>query len=119
MAGWLAFRKWLKEYSVTKNYPIDSVILWEKYLVYGTALGISVKALSQLPIKFSESFEKSGMYFVGTSHSNFSNSFASLSTGFNSLSNSFSGFGAVGTGSSGGFSGGGGGGGGDGGGGAG
>ncbi|MBP9759716.1 DUF2207 domain-containing protein, partial [Candidatus Dojkabacteria bacterium] len=115
MAGWLAFKKWLKDYSVTKNYPIDSVILWEKYLVYGTALGISVKALSQLPIKFSESFEKSGMYFVGTSNGNFSNSFASISTGFNSLSNSFSGFGAVGTGSSGGFSGGGGGGGGGGG----
>ena len=58
MAGWLAFKKWLKDYSVTKNYPIDSVILWEKYLVYGTVLGISVKALSQLPIKFSEAVQR-------------------------------------------------------------
>ncbi|WKZ25508.1 MAG: DUF2207 domain-containing protein [bacterium] len=121
LAGWLAFKKWLMDYSVTKNYPIDSVILWEKYLVYGTALGISIKALSQLPIKFSESnLSHSGMYFVGSGagSGNFQTSFASFSTGFNSLSSSFSSFGASGSGSSGGFSSGGGSGGGGGGGGA-
>ncbi len=39
-ASWKAFKKYLKEYSVTKKYPIDSVILWGKYLVYGTLLGV-------------------------------------------------------------------------------
>lgn len=38
-AKWLAFKKWLKDYSVTKNYPIDSVILWEKYLVLWISFG--------------------------------------------------------------------------------
>ena len=40
-AGWLAFKKHLEEYKQTKDYPIDSIILWEKYLVYGTLLGVS------------------------------------------------------------------------------
>src|SRR3989344_3315023 len=53
-AKWLAFQKHLNEYSLTKNYPIDSVILWEKYLVYGTVLGISTKALADLPVKFNQ-----------------------------------------------------------------
>ena len=116
MAGWLAFKRFLKEYSITKNYPIDSVVLWEKYLVYGTVLGISIKALSQLPIKYSEDFEKSPV-LVGSVGSggnvtipDLSSSFAALDEELSSLSSSFS-SGAYGVGSSGGFSGGGGGGG--------
>jgi len=37
-ARWLAFKKHLKEYRQTIKEPIDSVVLWEKYLVYGTVL---------------------------------------------------------------------------------
>ncbi|PJE67968.1 hypothetical protein COU94_04350 [Candidatus Shapirobacteria bacterium CG10_big_fil_rev_8_21_14_0_10_38_8] len=59
----------MTDYSVTKNYPLDSVILWEKYLVYGAALGISLKALSQLPIDYSKA-QSSGsgllIYSYGT-----------------------------------------------------
>jgi len=51
-AKWIAFKRWLKDFSVTKNYPIDSLVLWEKYLVYGIALGVSIKALSELPINY-------------------------------------------------------------------
>ena len=113
LAGWRAFRSWLKDYSVTKNYPIDSVILWEKYLVYGSALGISLKALSQLPIKYSEAYASSGLYLAGAT--NAQTSFAGLGASLSSLSSSVSSYGAHGVGSSGGFSGGGGGGGGGGG----
>lgn len=49
---WLDFKSWLEDYSVTKNYPIDSMILWEDYLMYGMALGVSKKALSELPINY-------------------------------------------------------------------
>ena len=108
-AGWIAFKKYLKDYSVTKNYPLESVIIWEKYIVYGSALGISLKALSELPIKFKgATTQTSYLYAAGLSDSGQLN-FGSLSTGFNSLSSSY---GASGSGSSGGFSGGGGGGGG-------
>lgn len=121
-AEWLAFKKWLKEYSVTKNYPVDSIILWEKYLVYGTLFGVSLKALSSLPVSFSEE-EFVGIMAVnyGVYHSgDFGNFSSSLTSSFQSLGSSFSnsfsgGYGAHGVGSSGGFSGGGGGGGGGGG----
>ena len=114
LASWKAFKVWLKDYSVTKNYPIDSVILWEKYLVYGAALGISLKALSELPIKFSEAYASSNLYVVGYSGGggglgDVSASFANLSSAMSGLSVSFSGYGAAGVGGAGGFSGGGGG----------
>jgi len=51
-AKWLAFKRHLKEYRKTVKAPIDSLVLWEKYLVYGVALGISAKTLAQLPVKF-------------------------------------------------------------------
>ena len=118
-ANWKAFKSYIKDYSVTKNYPIDSVILWEKYLVYGATLGISLKALSQLPISFPESaYAGSGLYVAGMASGgtggigNVGESFSGMSAAFTSLGSSFQSFGASGSGSSGGFSGGGGGGGG-------
>ncbi|MBD3279611.1 MAG: DUF2207 domain-containing protein, partial [Candidatus Pacebacteria bacterium] len=58
-AKWQAFKNHLQDYQKTKNYPIDSIILWENYLVYGTALGVSTKALSQLPVSFNQSDSRS------------------------------------------------------------
>jgi uncharacterized membrane protein len=62
--SWLQFKQWMEDFAVTKNYPIDSLILWEKYLVYGLALGVSEKALSQLPIKYDMlvDFVESGLF---------------------------------------------------------
>jgi uncharacterized membrane protein len=120
-ANWKAFKKYIKEYSVTKNYPIDSVILWEKYMVYGAVLGVSIKALSQLPINYSAAYASSGLYSgyanssSGTGGTDFANNFSHMFNGISAVSSGFSNFGATGTGSSGGFSGGGGGGGGGGG----
>jgi len=110
-ASWKAFKKYLQDYQVTRNNPIDSVVLWEKYLVYGTALGISLKALSQLPVNFdANSMATSGLYVAttggGASIGNFSDTFAVTFGSLIAISNSFSGYGAAGTGGSGGFSGG-------------
>lgn len=106
--SWKAFKKFLKDYSVTKNYPLDSVIIWEKYLVYGAALGISLKALSQLPIKFADAAARSSyIYAAGFYDGKFD--LDRVASSFSTLSASY---GASGSGSSGGFSGGGGGGGG-------
>ncbi len=49
---WQAYKDHLEEYYITKDYPIDSIILWEKVLIYGIALGVSKKALSNLPVSF-------------------------------------------------------------------
>jgi len=117
-AAWKAFNKWLKDYSVTKNYPVDSIILWEKYLVYGTLFGVSIKTLASLPVSFSaEEFNRLATTYYGVTIANMSDFSGSLSKSFSGMSSSFSnsfsgGYGSHGVGSSGGFSGGGGGGGG-------
>ena len=66
---WIAFKRWMEDYSVTKNYPIDSLVLWQDYLIYGLALGVSKKALSELPIKYETSNEFVVLGFELTSRS--------------------------------------------------
>ncbi len=101
-AGWIAFKKHMEEYGQTKKYPIDSIVLWEKYLVYGTALGVSEKVLSQLPIKFPDGdMAVMGAYWVGVNSGgnfgDFSKSISSVSSAISSISSASSGgFGASG-----------------------
>jgi len=120
-AKWKAFRRHLIEYRQTTKSPIDSIILWEKYLVYGTVLGVSMKTLSELPVKFNKEDERGFGYWGMTTSGpdGFGPNFAVFSRAMSSLSSvSTASFGATGVGSSGGASGGGGGEGGGGGGGA-
>lgn len=42
-AKWQNFKKYLTDFSLIKEYPPESVIIWNKYLVYGTALGVADK----------------------------------------------------------------------------
>lgn len=134
---WQAFRRHLQAYRKTQQAPIDSIILWERYLIYGTLFGVALKTLAELPVKFSaadvqalssrwavgslEGLDKSSSLSQLSSFSlgSLTDSLSSLGTAFNGLTQSVSRqFAASGSGSSGGFSGGGGGGGGRGGGGA-
>jgi len=36
---WMAFKRYISDFSLIEEYPPDSVELWNKYLVYATALG--------------------------------------------------------------------------------
>jgi len=36
---WMAFKRYIDDFSLIKEYPPDSIKLWNKYLVYATALG--------------------------------------------------------------------------------
>ena len=38
-AKWHNFKKYIKDFSLIKEYPPESVAIWNKYLVYATALG--------------------------------------------------------------------------------
>ncbi|OOC36754.1 hypothetical protein SU69_03710 [Thermosipho melanesiensis] len=38
---WNKFKEFLLDFSALSKYPPDSIILWEEYLVYATALGIA------------------------------------------------------------------------------
>lgn len=38
-AKWKNFKKYIKDFSLIKEYPPESIAIWNKYLVYATALG--------------------------------------------------------------------------------
>lgn len=38
---WNNFKKYLKDFSLMKEYPPESITIWNEYLVYATALGVA------------------------------------------------------------------------------
>ena len=38
---WNNFKKFLKDNSLIKEHPPESIVIWKKYLIYGTALGVA------------------------------------------------------------------------------
>lgn len=104
---WKAFKKYMEDFSLLKEKDVPDLTLWEKYLVYATAFGISEKVIKGLKIVYPD-FDNYDYNIYPTifimSHMDFSSSFRSVS---NAMSSTFS----SGSGGGGGFSGGGGGGG--------
>ena len=46
-AKWQAFKKYIQDFSLIKEYPPESVIVWNQFLVYATALGVADKVENQ------------------------------------------------------------------------
>ncbi|MDD1774114.1 MAG: DUF2207 domain-containing protein [Methanobacterium sp.] len=42
-AKWHNFKRYIQDFSLIKEYPPESVAIWNKYLVYATALGVADK----------------------------------------------------------------------------
>ncbi|MGZ7095717.1 MAG: DUF2207 domain-containing protein [Methanobacterium sp.] len=40
-AKWHNFKRYIKDFSLIKEYPPESIKIWNKYLVYATALGVA------------------------------------------------------------------------------
>lgn len=45
---WQSFKRYLKEFPSMRDSPPKAVVLWEQYLVYATALGVSAVVLKKL-----------------------------------------------------------------------
>ncbi|MEN3187351.1 MAG: DUF2207 domain-containing protein [Atribacterota bacterium] len=45
---WQSFARFLSDYSLLSERPPQSVIIWEKYLIYATALGIAQEVMKNL-----------------------------------------------------------------------
>jgi uncharacterized membrane protein len=108
-AKWHNFKRYIKDFSLIKEYPPESIVIWNKYLVYATALGAAdaVKKAMELYVPKEELdgsdiylFHYYGGYLLLTSAFDTGISTASASSG-----GDFGGVGGVG----GGFGGGGGG----------
>lgn len=49
---WKGLKKYMEDFSLLKERDIPDLILWEKYLVYATAFGISDKVIDQLKVAY-------------------------------------------------------------------
>lgn len=103
---WKTFKKYMEEFSLLKDKEVPALVLWEKYLVFATAFGISEKVLKQLKVVYPEITDmNSAMYNYSYIHI-----MNSVNIG-DCINNSvYSAIGSSGSGAGGGFSGGGGGG---------
>jgi uncharacterized membrane protein len=62
-AKWHNFKRYIKDFSLIKEYPPESIAIWNKYLVYATALGAAeaVKKAMELSVP-GEQLETSQIY---------------------------------------------------------
>ena len=51
---WIGLKKYMNDFSLLKDKEVPDLILWEKYLVYATAFGISEKVIKQLQVVYKE-----------------------------------------------------------------
>ena len=66
---WVAFKNYMKDFSLLKDKEVPALIIWEKYLVYATVFGISDKVLEQLKVVYPEFLDvnsDSSYYYINT-----------------------------------------------------
>jgi len=104
---WKAFKKYMEDFSLLKDKEIPSLVLWEKYLVFATAFGISEKVLKQLKVVYPEIVDMDATVYNNYSYIHIMNS---VNIGDCINTSVYSAIGSSGSGAGGGASGGGGGG---------
>ncbi|WP_299522371.1 DUF2207 domain-containing protein [uncultured Methanobrevibacter sp.] len=105
MLKWKNFKKFLKDNSLMKEHPPESIVIWNQYLVYATALGVADKVYEAMKLQINEGYLEDeyldSYYYYGTGYYTMH---SAINTGIqtaNSDSDS-SGFGDIGGGSGGG-----------------
>ncbi|MDI6643944.1 MAG: DUF2207 domain-containing protein [Methanobacteriaceae archaeon] len=62
-AKWINFKKYIMDFSLIKEYPPESIAVWNKYLVYATALGIADKVRKSMEMTLPrDELENSNLY---------------------------------------------------------
>lgn len=71
---WKNFKKYLKDYSLIKEHPPESIAIWNEYLVYATALGVAdevYKAMKMIEYNGNDYFHSNDLflfYYFGGHH---------------------------------------------------
>ena len=47
---WKNFKKFLKDNSLIEEHPPESIVIWNKYLIYGTALGVAEQVYKSMKL---------------------------------------------------------------------
>ena len=101
---WKNFKEFLEDYSLIEEHPPESIVVWKKYLIYGTALGVAEEVYDAMKLQVPNISDYNDGVFMyhyyggyGLMHSAFSTSEAAANP-----SSSSGGFGGLGGGSGGG-----------------
>ena len=102
---WRNFKEFLEDNSLIEEHPPESIVVWKKYLIYGTALGVAEEVYEAMKLQVPNISDYDDGVFMyhyyggyGLMHSAFSTSEAAA----NPSSSGSGGFGGVGGGSGGG-----------------
>lgn len=74
--SWRAFKKFLNDYSLISKHPPQSIVIWEKYLVYALVLGAADNVIKAMKV-YVPNFEKAGNVSVFYYHPYFYHSMRS------------------------------------------
>ncbi len=55
---WLGLNNYMKDFSLLKEKEVPDLVLWEKFLVYATAFGISKEVIKQLKVVYPEMLDQ-------------------------------------------------------------
>ena len=95
---WNNFKKFLKDNSLIKEHPPESIVVWKKYLIYGAALGVADKVYKSMKLQVPNvSDYDDGVFWYhyyggyGLMHSAFNTSHSTINS--SSDSGGFGGFG--------------------------
>ena len=100
-AMWKGLKKYMEEFSLLKEKDVPDLVLWEKYLIYATAFGISKKVISELKVVYKELSDPNYLtthnytYMYYMTDSRFGNDFISsfdktMNSVYNSVSSAYS-----------------------------
>lgn len=91
---WKGLKNYMEDFSMLNERDIPDLVLWEKYLVYATAFGISDKVIEQLKIvypNFDNLDNNSSSYIYLMSDSHYGRDFIKdVNNSFNSVYNAYS-----------------------------
>ncbi len=68
---WRNFKKFLSDNSLMKEHPPESIVIWNQYLVYATALGIADKVYESMKlqvIEYADDEYLGSYYYYGTGY---------------------------------------------------
>ena len=100
---WKNFKKFLQDNSLIKEHAPDSIVVWKKYLIYGTALGIADKVYESMKLKIPDYADYDDSVLVYHYYGGYHMMHAAYDTGYSAANPSdSSGFGGLGGGSGGG-----------------
>ena len=102
---WENLKKFLKDNSLIEEHPPESIVIWKKYLIYGTALGVADEVYDAMKLQvpnISEYDDGLFMYHYYGGYNLMHTAFITSESAANPSSSSSGGFGGLGGGSGGG-----------------